>query len=80
MNNDTWIYSISDGVNMMCFMTVEMVGIIDMGDSYNIVFNNGELFVGKDCFFSPDKIEYKNGDLYICLERDIPKKMMPMAS
>lgn len=66
-----WIYSISWGNEVMCFMTVEMEGIIDMGNAYNVVMRSGELFMEKDrCSVSADKIEYRSNGFYICLDRD----------
>ena len=78
---DTWVYSTAYKNEIISFQTVEIDGIIEIDNSYNIVFRTGEMFVDKDkCIFSEDKIEYTSGDFYICIERDTPRGIMPMAS
>ena len=79
---DQWIYSMSIGNEVAYFATVEMSGIIDMDNAYNVVLNTGELFMDKEKVrFGLDKIEYmdSHNSIYIVLERDVPIGAMPVA-
>ena len=79
--NDTWIYSTAYKNEIMSFQTVEIDGIIEMDDSYNIIFNTGEMFMDKNkCIFTKDRIEYAVKDIYISIERDTPRGIMPIVS
>lgn len=52
-----------------CYEVINIENIIDLGDSYNIVWGDNEMFIDKDgCSITDNNIIYKNNDVEIYIE------------
>ncbi len=52
-----------------CYEVIDIENIIDLGDSYNIVWGDNEMFIDKDgCSITDNNIIYKNNDVEIYIE------------
>lgn len=52
-----------------CYEVINIENIIDLGDSYNIVWGDNEMFIDKDgCSITDNNIIYKNNDVEVYIE------------
>lgn len=65
-----WLLTISDNKGFYGYQNIILEDIVDMGDSYNIMFmGNNELFLDKQyCSVTDQKIYYNNDSIEVLLE------------
>lgn len=65
---DKWVISIIDKSGFSYYDTIDMPEIIDLGNTYNIVTNMGDMFLAKDnCTIGDDIIQYQGKDINVIL-------------
>lgn len=52
------------------YQVIEIDNIMDLGDCYNIVWGNNEIFINKDgCVITEESITYKGDNIEIYIDR-----------
>lgn len=74
-----WVINIIDKIGFSCFNTIQVLELVDLGDTYDIITDDGDIFLEKDyCYvvMKPlgefkylEKIEYSTEHLEVYLER-----------
>ena len=67
---DKWIINIIDKIGFSCYDVVDIREVIDLGDTYNIITTEGDMFLEKDyCNITSEVIEYNTDDINVYLEK-----------
>lgn len=64
---------ITDNNGFSYYDTILIMEIIKLGDTYNIITNNGDIFISEDHskFINPNTIIYKNNNVSMYIEKDV---------
>ena len=67
MNNV--LLTVMDKIGFSCYSTIQVLELVDLGDTYNLITDNGDLFLEKDrCVVTSSSIEYEGEGLSVWLE------------
>ena len=64
---------ITDNNGFSYYDTILIMEIIKLGDTYNIITNNGDIFISEEYskFINPNTIIYKNNNVSMYIEKDV---------
>lgn len=65
-----WIINIMDKIGFSCYDVVDILEIVDLGDSFNLITGRGDMWLEKDyCNIRGNIIEYSTDYINIYIER-----------
>lgn len=65
-----WIINIIDKVGFSCYDVTDLIEVVDLGDTYNIITGDGDMFLEKDyCNITDTVIEYNTEYINVYLEK-----------
>ena len=80
--NSTWIVNVMDKVGFSCYDVIDVLELIDLGDTYNLITGGGDIFLEKNMCVVNKKvineyshiisIEYNTDTLSVYMERVEP--------
>lgn len=61
--------TVMDKIGFSCYSTIQVLELVDLGDTYNLITDNGDVFLEKDrCVVTDHSIEYEGNGLSVWLE------------
>jgi hypothetical protein len=67
---DKWIINIIDKIGFSCYDVVEVFEVVDLGDTYNIITAEGDIFLEKDyCYISGGVVQYNTEFINVYMEK-----------
>lgn len=67
--NNRWMVNVTDKVGFSCYDVIDIDNIVDMGDTYNIMAGDTDMYLDKKyCDISGDLIKYRDNHIEIYME------------
>lgn len=68
--NGKWMVNIIDKIGFSCYDVTNVLEIVDLGNTYNIITDEGDMFLQKDyCTIEENIIEYNTEHINVYLAR-----------
>lgn len=65
-----WIINITDKVGLTCYDVIDIMDVVDMEDTYNVMAGTFDLYLAKEyCTVTNNTIIYKTNDLDVLIEK-----------